>query len=254
MLCRRGTAGRFPLPAHLWVTHLHNLCKPPVKYPIALRYFLPLTLIILLSGCTIPTLIAQTTLDSEIGTSERGHLVGTIGSTELPGYGWYQVYFHSKDKKIRGYIVLNASRAATDRASQLDWNVPNWKGIAFDVPLPPGEYEFSGMHLGQSQSPYQLTSNFSVPFRIDRNESLYVGEIKCHPSLVPRFAKSDRYVPSGGFFSITDESARDVPVIRMKFRELEQLPMRIQVPASTYLGGDPPLFRTFLIATSAWRR
>ena len=242
------------MPAHLRVAVLRNRRKSPMKYQIALRYVLPLAVIILLSGCSIPALIARTTLDSEISTSERGHLVGSIGSTEIPGYGWYEIYFHSKDKKIRGYIVLNATPTAKDLASQLDWSVPNWKGIAFDVPLPPGEYEFSGMHLGQSQSQYQRTSNFSVPFRIDRNESLYVGEIKCHPSLVPRFPKSDRYVPSGGYLSITDESARDIPVIRMKFRDLEQLPMRIQVPASTYLGGDPLLSRTFLIATSAWRR
>jgi hypothetical protein len=216
---------------------------------ITLRQLLSFAAISFLSGC-VPVLVAGTYTGGEISTAERGYLIGSIGSTELPGYGSYEIEFRSKDKKILGHIILNARGTAKDPLTQLDWNVSNWKGIAFDVALPPGEYEFSGMHLGCSQCPFQRTSTFSVPFRINSNESLYVGEIKCHVALTPLGPKSDRYVPSGGYLSITDESARDIPVIRMKFRDLEPLPMRIGVPGSTYLGSVPLFPRTIFIAMS----
>ena len=64
----------------------------------------------LVCGCTygsyvsvlgLPNVVAVMYRDSEVNTSDRGTLVGSIGSSALPGWQDYNIQFRSKDKKVR---------------------------------------------------------------------------------------------------------------------------------------------------------
>src|SRR5437016_931293 len=116
--------------------------------------------------------------DSKIETPERGSLVGSMGCIDLPGKGNHNLHFRSKDRQIRGLIIFHGD--AGDIKSQLDWDEPNWKGIAFNLALPPGVYEFNSVAFGTHALGFAGPAEISLPFRIKRDEITYIGEIKCH--------------------------------------------------------------------------
>jgi hypothetical protein len=182
----------------------------------------------LLTGC-VPALIARVSLDSKIETPDRGNLVGSIGCIDLPAYHHHEVDFRSKDQQIKGWIIFLTNSG--DVRSQLDWDEPNWKGIAFNIALPPGEYEFFRLRFGDRGLGFVSPPPFSLPFQIKRGEILYMGRIECYYSLYKPYPRSDRYVPSDPYFVISDQTNGDMPVIRKKFPDLEGHSLRIDVPA-----------------------
>jgi hypothetical protein len=163
--------------------------------------------------------------DSDISTPDRGNLVGSIGSNTLPGWQFYDIRFRSKDTKVHGYVSFRS-----EPPTPLDWDEPEWKGRAFSVALPPGEYEFYFMHLGAKLIGVQNTE-ISLPFRVKRDEAVYVGELK--------WSQTQHEVgllklihPGPASFSISDRAVRDVPVIRKSHSELAGRPLRIEIPVA----------------------
>ena len=214
--------------------HLTILRSPP--YSVA---------VISLCGCTygfyaqtfgVPNMYAVRG-DIEISTPDRGTLVGSIGSNTLPGWQFYEIEFRSKGKKGRGLVVFNS-----EPKSPLDWDEPDWKGRAFSVALPPGEYEFYRMHLGAKWTGI-LNAEISLPFRVERDQVVYVGELKWSQTQHEVGLRKAVMLDHPPSFSISDRAARDVPVIREMNPKIEGHPLRIEIPSVptvVWVGGSAP--------------
>jgi hypothetical protein len=192
-----------------------------------------------LCGCTygfyaqvlgVPNMYAVSgTIESS--SPDRGTLVGSIGSNTLPGWQFYQIEFRSNGKKGRGIVMFNS-----EPKSPLDWDEPDWKGRAFSVALPPGDYEFYHISVGGFGTRPRLdalSANISLPFRVERDGVVYVGELKWSQT---------QHESKGGLakvvipdhpplFSISDRATRDVPVIRKIYPKIEGHPLRIEIPS-----------------------
>ncbi len=116
----------------------------------------------------------------------------------------------------------------------LDWDEPDWKGGVFSVALPPGEYEFYAMHVGNKQTGRVFNTEVSLPFQVKSEEWVYVGELKWSQTqreVVGLFG-SKGFVSNSASFSISDRAARDVPIIRERHPELMARPLRIEIPVT----------------------
>jgi hypothetical protein len=155
--------------------------------------------------------------DSDISTEDRGNLVGSIGTNTLPGWRDYRIDIRSTDKKVRGTVEFDPKPSVP-----LDWDEPEWKGGVFSVALPPGEYEFYAMHVGNKQTGRVLNTEVSLPFWVKSEESVYVGELKWSQTQreVGGLFGSKGFIPNPASFSISDRAARDVPVIRERYPEI----------------------------------
>jgi len=168
--------------------------------------------------------------DSEIGTQDRGNLIGSIGTNTLPGWRDYRIDVRSTDKKVRGLVEFQPHASVP-----LDWDEPDWKGGVFSVALPPGEYEFYAMHVGNKQTGRVFNTEVSLPFHVKSEELVYVGELKWSQTqreVIGLFG-STRFVPDPASFSISDRAARDVTVVRKRYPELAARPLRIEIPVAT---------------------
>ena len=193
----------------------------------------------ILCGCTygfyesyagvlhIPNIRAIMFRDSDISTQDRGNLVGSIGTNTLPGWRDYRIDVRSTDKKVRGIVELQPHPSVP-----LDWDEPDWKGGVFSVALPPGEYEFYAMHVGNKQTGRVINTEFSLPFQVKSEESVYVGELKWSQTQreVGGLFGSKGFIPNPASFSISDRAVRDVPIILERYPELVARPLRVEIP------------------------
>lgn len=196
---------------------------------------------VVLCGCTygfyenyagvlhIPNIRAIMFRDSDISTQDRGNLVGSIGTNTLPGWRDYRIDVRSTDKKVRGIVEFKPEPSVP-----LDWDEPEWKGGVFSLALPPGEYEFYAMHVGNKQTGRVVNTEVSLPFRVKSEESVYVGELKWSQTQreVGGLFGSRGFIPNPASFSISDRAVRDVPVIRERYPELVAQVLRIGIPPS----------------------
>jgi len=220
-----------------------------------LRILLSCAALIALSCCTygfydshadalhIPNISAILFRDSDISTKDRGTLVGSIGTNTLPGWRDYRIDVRSTDKKVRGMVEFQPHTSVP-----LDWNEPDWKGGVFSVALPPGEYEFCAMHVGNKQVGRVLNTEISLPFQVKSEESVYVGELKWSQTkreVVGLFG-SKGFIPDPASFAISDRAARDVTIIQERHPELVARPLRIEIPVAHGSGDQVP-------APASWR-
>jgi hypothetical protein len=189
-----------------------------------LRGLFSSVVVICLFGC-IPNMSAVMYRDSDISTPDRGHLVGSIGTSTLPGWRQYDIEFRSKDKKVRGFVAFRS-----EPTSPLDWDEVDWKGRAFSVALPPGEYEFYIMRLGNKSLERIVNTEISLPFEVKRDEVVYVGELKWTQTQHEVGSLVKGYRPDHASFSISDRAARDVLVIQGRYPEIVGHPLRIEIP------------------------
>jgi hypothetical protein len=89
--------------------------------------------------------------------------------------------------------------------------------------LPPGQYAIEDFHFGGSMpgvATYSWSSAkpFVIPFSITPNQATYIGSYMRSPSfgtpLQPQLG-------AAGFFVISDQAARDLPIARRKVPQLE---------------------------------
>src|SRR5262249_10432197 len=135
----------------------------------------------------------------------------------------------STDKKVRGIVEFQPNPSVP-----LDWDEPDWKGGVFSVLLPPGEYEFYAVHVGNKQTGRVFNTEISLPFQVKSEESVYVGELKwpqTQREVVGLFG-SKGFIPDPASFSISDQAARDVTIIRERHPELVARPLRIEIPVA----------------------
>jgi hypothetical protein len=101
--------------------------------------------------------------------------------------------------------------------------------------LPPGAYEihdfgFRGTLIVAGVE-WSSASPFSIPFTIKPGEATYLGNIARAPSLGTPL---ERELGAVGYFVISDQSERDLPLARAKTPTLP--PVRMDVPDVTALG------------------
>lgn len=107
-------------------------------------------------------------------------------------------------------------------------------GIVYAYDLPPGQYEFFNYEIafndGFVSKTWRPKRKFSIPFSVDEGVVKYLGDIR----LIPLQGRNIVGLPvaAGGVFMFANESDRDIPLIRSRFRELADKQVSVAVPAS----------------------
>jgi tetratricopeptide (TPR) repeat protein len=111
--------------------------------------------------------------------------------------------------------------------------------------LPPGDYilsryfAFAGANCGHSG----FATSFSVPFSVKKGEAVYLGNFRFEPITWHLIWGSS--CSAGGYFVVSNEEARDLPVAKTKRPQLPETISR-QLPDTAAL--NLPMFRSEIMA------
>jgi hypothetical protein len=92
-------------------------------------------------------------------------------------------------------------------------------GSPFAVALPTGRYEIKSWHLLSGAALVSSTAPTGVVFQVDAGQAIYLGNFN--------FVETSRIVRliSGAKVTMSDQAARDLPVIRSDFPALAEVPI-----------------------------
>ncbi len=186
----------------------------------------------------------------ELGQSNEGFLVGSFTyqganpnkiakvfqDPEKFNYSSYSLSFQSlNDEKLLGSISIPTSRFLGRKNADPYFKLEAGRGYVFVIPLPPGDYEFRDFLLshkgGYATTYWSAREKFSIPFTIESGKAIYIGEVK----VIHLFAKNlfGISVPDGGVFVGSDQSERDIPLLKKSYPFLDPVEIEFSVIAES---------------------
>ncbi len=184
---------------------------------------------------------------------ESGLVVGSIG---VPVEVWKRtelsrasLLFRSKDRVFDGTISFGAQGNTPLQISD-----DRFKGTTFAMRLVPGEYEMYQIDFFYNRGQFGTDSfyaeeDFSMPFVVHKDESIYIGEYLAIPVHGKNFFGMP--IPGGGFFVISDQRGRDFEVLQATLPDLkaDEILAKVPDPIAT---GSPAMRAELYEPTESW--
>ena len=163
------------------------------------------------------------------GDAAPGYLVITLGTSNasFPLFLDYASNDHRISNEVQ-WSPATPNDLGTDRGEQ---------GVVYVKALPPGRYGFYRIAVNDGSFIHHWT--VSLPFTIAANQVTYAGDF----DFVLHQARDilGRPIEGGGYFRLSDESIRDIPVAARKALEpgLTDMPVDISPMAAARLDAPP---------------
>ena len=158
-----------------------------------------------------------------------GYLVVTLGSAaaRFPLF----LDYASRDRKISEEVEWTPA-TPNDLGSDSGEH-----GVVYVKALPPGRYRF--YRIAENDGSFVRRWTLSVPFTITANQVTYAGDFNFVSHRGRDFL--DRPITDGGYFRLSDENIRDIPVAARKAREpgLNDMPVDATPLAQIKLNAPP---------------
>ncbi|MDF1821548.1 MAG: hypothetical protein P1U64_08245 [Alcanivoracaceae bacterium] len=173
-----------------------------------------------LAGCASAPLVPDV-LPEDVPNAETGYIAGSF-SREYNAVHYYSNNFLFRNiASEETYRLESNPPAGGDLFSGYrdDFSSYDYKGAAFLIPLPVGEYEFYNFFLNGGANHFSAREDYSIPFEVLPNAITYLGEVK----LVPQRARNTFgiFIPWGGIWVLSDKQERDMQLLLEKFPELD---------------------------------
>jgi len=135
------------------------------------------------------------------------------------------------------FALQNAPSYANDRYSRADPGLEAVNGRLFAVPIEPGEYEIHSVRYTNARG-FEAEVGDAVRFTVDAGEVVYIGSLEIRPCHSLYRRPDGQPVPTvavGGTPGVRDESARDLPLLRAMYPDLQDRGIAIRVLDGTAL-------------------
>ena len=176
-----------------------------------------LTLSLALSACAAPNISKDFSMDK---ATAAGVATGSI--TYDGGYAAYRLHLENKSTGEK-FIIEHGSSQTLNFKLAFKGEAPHAglgkKGSPFAVELPAGTYAIKQWHISQGAANVVSTAPTGIEFTIQPHEAIYLGAFHFHEA--SRLARA----VTGSVVTLSDESARDLPVIRAQFAALASVPL-----------------------------
>lgn len=151
-----------------------------------------------------------------------GYIVGTLGAKRWGPFGSHSFVYHEISFSRKGQTgkptVIRFIDGNLFKQSAIDFKDSAEYGVAFSVPLEPGDYELNGIRFTSDDGgPIERKpeGSFSIPFSVVAGQRAYLGEyLACW---LPDCKKVDKRFYAGGFFWLDDRFERDMQLINKKY-------------------------------------
>jgi hypothetical protein len=202
----------------------------------------PLLFAFAIGGCASTPAYVGAAIKAE-HPEDAGRVVGSIAFSldGDPTYMRYSLAFRKRGgaKDEAGFIAV--SNTMWDAKESFDVVDAKLKGKTFDLQLRPGKYEIYQVYMssdtGTVSTGFSAREPFSVPFSVSRGETLYLGQFLHRGTWGKnRFGMK---VPADSYFLLSDESARDIPLLKRRIAGLDEGSVIRGVPRVT---GSAALF------------
>ncbi|MDX2236974.1 MAG: hypothetical protein NW203_05375 [Hyphomonadaceae bacterium] len=205
-----------------------------------MRWFKPLAVIV------VAAMLAVANNARAQDNETPGALVYSVGSFDIAmnfSFGYRRTATSSGEAvdDARGTMVCRCVGFFRPRPRDLDYDGRE-AGRVIVQSLPPGRYEiddfgFTGT-LIIAGVVWSSATPFSIPFTIHPGEATYIGNFARAPSLGTPL---EPQLGAVGYFVVSDQSARDLPIARAKVADLPEV--RVEVTDVSNLG-HPMLYAT----------
>lgn len=105
-------------------------------------------------------------------------------------------------------------------------------GMVYAYAVPAGEYEIFDYRLyfndGFVSKTWTPNEAFSIPFTLTPGSVTYIGDIETIPTYGRNFLGIE--VEGGGYFKISDQSVRDLPILKARFPDIAWDKLTIALP------------------------
>ena len=176
-----------------------------------------------------------------INNQNEGYLIGSfsyfghhpsrlaIGAAKNFRYNNYRLRYKSTDQReipIQGNVGGDGSFIF--KHYKEDYDLSEGEGQVFVIALPEGSYEFSrfSFYLDEivSQKTWYSGSDMSIPFKIEKRESTYIGEIRFNHLWGKNILGMT--LPDGCYLEAIDEYSRDIKLIHEHYPFTRDLPTK----------------------------
>jgi hypothetical protein len=200
--------------------------------------------LLLFTGCVSDyrTPIPKKEIATYQPVSDEGFLVGSFAyqgiyidddtedkSKKRDAQDYYEYSFHCRLQSDRGVIGQIVPEGIVKGKwfyveDEGDFAVKNGKGYMFVLPLRAGDYEFNQWAVSHVYgSEYCFSpSSFVVPFTIEANKALYLGEARANLTLKKRPFWGG-YISERVFWIVSDKSGRDLPLLKKMYPFLKDI-------------------------------
>ena len=155
-----------------------------------------------------------------------GTLVMAVGEAPDMYFSWYRwKYRRVGDTRIESMEIMGNNN---DFATRRDFKGEEL-GRVLSQDLPAGDYEFVSIETDQQEGVTTITSEsaaFSMPFHITAGKAIYVGDFMAQ---IGSFRKNffGMKVPTSIYFTVSDKSARDLPLAQKLYPGLGELVLSV---------------------------
>lgn len=192
--------------------------------------YLSLLAIAFLSSC------ATSNIGSAYRLSPSGETGIVSGSLTRDGaYSEYSVFYRQIPGGESGHLGIGQANVIIPYFPKGDFNDRHTKGELFAVELPAGVYEFYRWHVGSGMTSIEPTDPFSIRFRVVPGRATYIGNF--HFTQTAHLGLT----VTGVKVSYLDMSARDVPLLAIKFPALSEHPVTTEISSGAeveHVGGS----------------
>lgn len=164
-----------------------------------------------------------------------GYIVGSLGAAKWGPFGSRSFIYHELRFSRKGLVgaptAIRFIYGSPFSHSVVDFKDSAKHGVAFSVPLEPGEYEFHEISFTSDDGGpihRKPEGSFSIPFSVVAGQRSYIGEFLACAAFDCK--KVDKRYYAGGFFWLDDQFERDMQMINKKFPTEANLPVVKAIP------------------------
>lgn len=155
---------------------------------------------------------------------DEGKVIVTISAGPETNFLDYFLAFHSKDGEHSDYF--HYGQHGLFFLTTPDFNDAQSNGVVKVLDLAPGEWEIDGFTIVEHGSEITPSQKFAVPFTVKAGETIYIGDYRVHVGY-----PSDDPDAASVFFSVSDQSARDIPIAQKDDDDVKNVEVAIPVVA-----------------------
>jgi hypothetical protein len=168
---------------------------------------------------------------------DAGRVVGSIAFSldGDPQYMRYSFGFRKRGggKDDNGFVAV--ANTMWNKKDEFDVAGAKLQGKTFDLQLPPGDYEIYQVYMssdtGTVSNAFSAKEPFSVPFTVARGETVYIGQF-LHRGAWGKNGFGMK-VPASSWFVVSDESARDLPLIKRRDPGFDETRVTTRLPQAS---------------------
>ncbi|AQP98914.1 hypothetical protein B0W48_03345 [Pseudoalteromonas aliena] len=188
---------------------LNNKCKQLFKMEVSMKTAVLALMIMLLTACKTTNI--NTVLHHE--SSTQGIISGSMAwPIDGPVYNPLVFKLRSTDTGQEYSLEVRPSFNIFHGKTEVQFSSNGYGGTTYALALPSGEYEFYNYSMYDlNGTTWSSRNDYSIPFNVSANQTIYLGEIKLHVKSSTDFLGGDVY--HGGFWTFADKHKRDLAIL-----------------------------------------